>query len=265
MIPKFIICKQDDCVLKITDTTSEYIDTYIPEDVVSYKELKVGYQNTRYKYSDTYTLNFIQYTSTSGTELVSTIFTDHSSVIDEAFYKVPKDGFYTITHLILPSVEWLHSELQMEENSLPFKDSIYVTDGEFVYQYKNCSLEKIDAKILIDINIESTTISRSSEDIFSYCDLYTCYINMCKQLLSSGIVRCFNRPNSKNYDSSLESKRDFVYMVLTVIQYYIEFNMLHEAQRILEEINYCGGYCKDYYNSNKLSIKNKTSNNCGCH
>ena len=63
------------------------------------------------------------------------------------------------------------------------------------------------------------------------------------------------RPNCKPKDVDYFS-RDFLWMTLNVMDYLIERGQFNEAQRILEAINYCGGFCNN--------IKNDNKSMCGC-
>ena len=79
-----------DGVLQITDTTQQFPDTYLPED--NYNYVSVG----RFKYSDTYTVNVINYVSTKKSEILKVLINAHKDEsgncinLDEAYFKLPK-------------------------------------------------------------------------------------------------------------------------------------------------------------------------------
>lgn len=238
-------------VLRITDVTQE-TDQYIPEDLVEGKYSKARYFN--YRYSETCTINIVYYHSAEKDELFKTIYTPHCSKLDEIEVKLPKDGYYEVVHIILPTVEWLQNKLTDEKFDLSTYSSIYVTDGQRVYKYYDNTLTECNIKEIVLINSENTTISRCFKDFFCIWFLQNCYVNLSKKVLSNTTSKC---KNSNLSDAIFD--RDFVWMTLNVIKYYIEFNQLSEAQNILEEVNSCNGFCNS---PNKIT---NTKSGCGCH
>lgn len=253
MNPIFTICNAENQKIRIKDLTQES-EEYIPESIKDLNVLQNYYYNNKFKYSETITINIIQYTSVKETSLLETTFTEHTSYLDEAYANLEKDGFYTVTHIIVPSLQWLVNELQKEDNFTKFTNkNIYVSDGQKIYQYLNGELKEKPIEIFIDLNVEDTTISRVCKQTFAVYYLYQCYITICKEILNNAIIDC-HRSNSDL--QSLIFKRDFLKMTISVLQYHIEFNQLYEAQRILETVNYCGTFCSN--------IPSKKLNNSGC-
>lgn len=249
------ICDIGGCKIRITDYTQD-TDEYIPEGVIDEDELEAAYANNKFKYSYTYTVNIIQYTSLKESSIIKSFITSHDVFLDEVYYETPKDGFYTIHHFVLPSVEWLHEELEKEESVLTTTDlAIYVTDGSNIYQYVNNELILKDLELIIEINSEGTTLSKETKTMFQICKLYNCYINLCKKLLNLPLEKC--APTDYN-SQELIFKRDFVWMTINIIKYHVQYDQLNEAQRILEMINYCNNFCNDI-------LKTKPNNvGCGC-
>lgn len=235
--------------LRIVDTTQEE-EQYIPENICDQLFLEGHYANNKFKYSQTYTINIIQRNTTSNSTIVDTIITDHCSYLDEAYYKLIEDGHYTIYHIILPSVSWVKEQIEL--GSLPKELVIYTTDGSDIYKYCKGQLYKQDSRILAEINTAFTTISRSQEDIFSIANLQQCYIRICKSIFNNLNLRCLEIDNKE-----LIRNRDFIWMTINIIQYYIEFCQLQEAQRILEKVTRCNGLCRDTKYTNY-------KNPCGC-
>lgn len=253
MIPIFNICSAEDCRIRITDRTQED-EQYIPESITDQLSLEGYYYNNKFKYSQTYTVNIIQHTTTKDSEIVATLFTQHCVYLDEVYYKLNKDGYYTIYHIILPSVEWLQEQIDIDSSILTKNLVIYVTDGNKIYKYSNGQLEEQDSLVIATINTEGTTISRSDGDTFAIGHLFKCYIKVCKAIFSDLDFRCLKHPNTED----LTFKRDFLWMTINVIKYYTDFGQLLEAQRLLEEVNYCNGLCND------TSYITKGIRNCGC-
>jgi hypothetical protein len=55
--------------------------------------------------------------------------------LDEAYYKLESDGYYVIHHFILPTTDWLDSELEKGSSILDGEMGIYVSDCENIYYY----------------------------------------------------------------------------------------------------------------------------------
>lgn len=95
MKPIVEICGKGD-IIKIQDLTQDS-NEYIPEDI---EDTLIHNQNNKFKYSETMTINIIQYNSIQQSNIEDTIINDHTSEIDEIEYKLKKDGYYTIHHFI---------------------------------------------------------------------------------------------------------------------------------------------------------------------
>lgn len=255
MIPIVNICNIHD-IIRITDTTQDSQE-YIPEDVI---DTLVYNQNCKFKYSETCTINVIQYNAIGNDEIVDTIYTTHETYLDEAYYKSLKDGHYTIHHFILPTVEWLQKEIEKDNNIIQDDIEIYVTDGEKIYNYRQETiqeipeyvLKEITPDVLIEVNDMNTTISKLVVDTVNIYYLEKCYIQICKNILNVVDFKCYR-------DSSQEDifNRDLIWMTINIIKYHIGFHDLVEAQRLIELINKCGGICQS------ISTINRT-NSCGC-
>ena len=94
----FSICDIGNKKIRIQDFTQDG-EEYIPENLPESNYI-VRYFNYRYK--DTCTINILQYNSSSENSISSITYTDHSSYLDEAIISIPKDGHYTIYHIVLP-------------------------------------------------------------------------------------------------------------------------------------------------------------------
>lgn len=250
MTPLVKICNTGKCAIVITDLTQDS-DEYVSESV---PDAEAYYERNKFKYSETYTINIIQKNTVTSEEILDTIYTDHSSYLDEIHYQLEQDGFYTIHHLILPSLEWLQGELEKEHSVLEKDLEIYVCDCSNVYRYYKGELTQVSSEVLAEINTENTTISRTSIDQFSICYLYDCYVSLCRQIFERINYRCAN----KNNLDEIKFKRDFIWMTINIIKYYVELNQLLEAQRLLEEVNFCGGLC------NEQGLSEQQSSGCGC-
>lgn len=247
----FKICNTEHNSIQITDLTQQ-LDEYLPEESNEY--IRLG----KFKYSDCYTVNMINYKSTKDKKLLKTIITPHVVegeivYLDEAYYKTEKDGHYVIDHIIIPSVEWFNSQEDSPNNILHEYTSIYLTDGKQFYkglkEGSDWVTKEVTDKEILEVNSEGTTLSKAYKDFFSICYVYQCYINHCKDIFEATFNKCFN--------SSINTfNRDFVWMAINIMTYYVERGLLEKAQSIIEELFDCSGLC--------TNIINKESYDCGC-
>lgn len=241
MIPVFDICQKSDCSLHITGISREQ-ELYL-------SDLAELQPYDKFKYRDTVTINILEQVKFGTPETLNYTIVEHNSDEDVTFFKIASDGYYIVNHIILPTKECIESIMAKDQNFDEFYDAIYTSDGEVIYKYTTEGWVEVDVKELLRNNY-STTISISSKEIFSTCKLWDCYVNICKILLAS--PRCKDQNNSE-----LIFNRDVVWMTLNVINYYTSKDQMHEAQRILDDVNSCNGFCKD------SSIITKSKCNCG--
>lgn len=241
---KIITCNAcDNCKVTVQDNS-----TYLPED-------STGVVKGKFKFSETISIDVLQLNKTSEIVYINPTYTDHSTV-KETTLQVDSDGWFSLVHLVLPSVEWFNKEKAKTEGSaLGLYNIVYFIDGDIVYKYINQSIQQVDISEILEVNPVNTTISKISEDFVSICFLRKCYINLCKQILNDrGFSSCWNK---NKIDSELIYKRDLVWMAINVIKYLTECEQLAEVERIVEIINGCNGLCTSSNSSNKAS-------GCGC-
>lgn len=233
-------------VLDLTQQHGDYIDESVEDDTTLYNK----HNNVHYKYSESQTINIIMYNSSEKSEVVDVKVDVHDNYLDETYHTFDKDGYYTICHIVLPTKETIETFMK-DKSDKKFERAYYIDECE-VYQYgKEKPLTKEELSMLVWINDDNTNISRAVRKTFVINKLYKCYIDACKAL--------FNALNSKcaSYSKTDTFNRDFIWMTVNIIKYYVDFGQYHEAQRILEEVNYCNGLCKE--------ISNQTKNGgCGC-
>ena len=234
------------CTLQISDLTQEY-NEYLPEDSNLY--VTPG----RFKYTDTYTINVIKSVETQNTNIVSTIITQHVNddgtplFCDETYYCLLKDGHYIIDHIILPSIECVQNNINVQ-----LYDYIYATDGVNFFKLVGENFEECSIVEIMEINSDlKTTISKASQETFSLCLLNNKYLELCKQQFNQLIVnRCKTKTN-------LSSDLDLIWVSLNAIKYNVELGMLTQAQSLLEDVYSCTGISQLINNLTK-------SNNYGC-
>ena len=273
----FILTTVSDCKLQIVDQSD-----YVKESTI-----------TDYSFSDSVSLNLLYNNQINNDILIKQEVLDHSDValqskqynyiatedadnyasiddnyasIDDSYialeskdiseFQLKNDGKLTAYHFIIPTKQWLNkftSEVLFQTYSI----LIYYDNGQF---YKSIdggvTSEVITYEVIKEINPTTTNIAKCKKPTFSICFLYKCYINYCKQILEQNISKCITK------DSDLIFKRDFVWMTINVVKYYLENGQLDEAQRLLEETMSCNGFCKS--NILKYSLTNNTVSGCGC-
>lgn len=243
----FKICNTEQNSIQIIDLTQQSGE-YLPEDSNEY--IRLG----KFKYSDCFTVNMVTYKCSEKQELLKTIITPHilngdEVYLDEVYYKTDKDGHYIIDHIIIPSVEWFNKYKQNPDNNLKEYTSIYLTDGGKFYKIVSNELKEVTDKEILEVNAEGTTLSKAYKDFFSIFYLYKCYINHCKDIFDATFNKCFN--------SSINTfNRDFIWMSINIITYYVENGLLEKAQSILEQLYSCGSLCNNTINNQSYG--------CGC-
>lgn len=237
MTPLVKICKENNCSLIITDVTQDS-DQYVDESVAN---PKAWHERNKFKYSETYTLNIIYKHTTNSDDIITSIITDHCSYLDEEHVKLKEDGYYTIDHIILPSIDTYDASIELDW---------YVCDGGSIYTRCENKWEEVTfndlAKLVENNKLEGTTISGVSLTQFSICHLYECYVRKCQ-----AVFKTLQPCPVKDVDFA----RDLVWMAINVIKYYVEIGQLLEAQSLLEELHYCGELCSEDMSS---------TTDCGC-
>lgn len=227
--------------IAIIDYTRE--TEYINEDV---EDLLPSY--TRFKFSETCTIDALNRITSQEVTTQLTTYTQHDSEADSVRFTLAEDGFYSVDHVVLPTVEWLYKVKDLDLSY--YKNGIYVTDGYQCYVYKNNILSPVEIQEIINVNPEYTTISIASYKVFSIDRLKHCYMNLARNILNSA-GRCLK------VDSAIRFNRDFLLMTITVINFYLEENEYTEAELVLEQLG-CYNLC------NATNTKPFNSKPCGC-
>lgn len=244
--------------LKINITTCSACDTckVTVQDKSEYlSEDSTGTVKGKFKFSDTASIDVLQLNGTSETEYLNPTYTAHTEETD-ASLDISKDGWYSLVHLVLPTIDWFNTELAKTSGSaLGLYSLVYYIDGDTIYKYINGNSTQVTVDEIIEVNETDTTISKTSQDFISICVLRKCYISLCQQIFEDrGMSSCWNK---NKIDSELVFKRDLVWMAINVIKYLTECEQLAEVQRILENISGCNGLCSSTNSTSK-------SSGCGC-
>lgn len=237
------VCTQPDGLIIIRDFSKEF-GQYLSDDV----EIMVSHDAIKYKH--TATLNCITKINIDSISLVDVLLEEHvDDKLDAAFFRIDKDGYYVVDHIVLPTFDWLK---EAPEECFAEYDTIYVTDKEKIYKIVEGELVECSIKEVMERNAEGTTLMKCKIDVFFTGHLQECYINYCKKVFDS-VNEC--APASRDYDTYA---RDFIWMTLNIIDYLIGFKQYLEAERLLNLFKNCNGFCND------RALHGFKSKSCGC-
>lgn len=256
--------------VEITDYSKEY-DQYYSEEAEGMTAVD------KFKYSQSNSINVITKVNADSIALTDVLLDDHTQDKETLLFDVPKDGYYTVTHFVLPTIEWLEMQTTLANTVLIEYSTVYYVNagkiykrtvtsqylGNQRYSYTLGEEESVSIRELLERNIEGTPIQKCQIDIFYTGYLQECYINHCRELFNDLMAHC--RPNCKPKNAD-PFARDFLWMTLNVMDYLVARGQFNEAERILEEINYCGGFCNNVNNDESVCGCNKSVSrgSCGC-
>lgn len=259
-----------DGTLIIEDYSKDH-GQYHPENIETYLYGK-------YKYSDCVTIDILTKHIEGSTEDVEYKIHNHNQIVedptnDDVFiydvektqFTVNKDGYYVLTHIIIPTLDW-YERWYFNSNDTTYKDSfntIYIFDSskKEVFKVKengkDIDWSSVNILDLEDINYQNTSLEKCYIDVFYTGFLQRCYINYCKKLFKK-LIKVENYTCLNDNDQELIYARDFLWMTLNIINYQVGFKQYLEAQRILDTVNFCGGFCKEIDQYGRLT------SSCGC-
>ncbi len=265
---KINISTNDNCQITVQDLKVGYL----PEDS---SEVVIN----QFKYSQTNSVTVLQHNKSTGPEIISPQFNDHTND-NPVNLSVKFDGWFTIVHNVLPNKTWFDAEqAKGKQSALNLYDTVYFIDGTSLYKatrrivpggsfsssfggsFQN--LKEIDEWIPTETSIEEvalrntegTTISRVCENYVSICFLNKCYISLCQQIFNKAGFTACDKLNT--VDSDLIYKRDLVWMTINVVNYMVHLEQLAEVERLINRIGGCNGLCKNEFTQIK-------EHDCGC-
>ena len=243
------VCTDDSCKVIVRDDTEIGGSGYLPESS------SVTVLN-RFKYSETMSIDVLQYNKMENPEIQVPIYSTHTTQSQGVVLPVNFDGWFSVYHIVLPTEEWFLKEKAKEDgSSLPLYQVVYFSDGTNIFKYINGEIYSATLQEVIERNTEGTTISKIDKNYISICFLKKCYISLCQQIFNSrGFSKCWNK---NSLDDDLIYRRDLVWMTINVIKYMTQFNQLAEAQRIIERVGGCNGLCKSEF-------RQIANHGCGC-
>ena len=250
--------------ITIEDYSQEY-DQYFSEN-------QIIQEYGRYKYSECKTLNVIMKINSGKITLIDVLLHDHDQLVEDPTnqgsylydlektnFKVKKDGYYSVNHIIIPTINWYNNTyLTQDDEYRKAYESIYIIGlDNKLYKLTEDGFVECTVKEIVERNHEGTTLEKCIIDVFYTGFLQMCYINYCRKLFQKLTKGC-NYSCAPQDVKDLTYARDFLWMVLNVIDYQISFKQYMEAQRVLEMTNYCGGFCQNQ------ELNAGPSTGCGC-
>lgn len=162
-------------------------------------------------------------------------------------FKVKHDGWYEVTHIIVPTIDWIE-----QQETAPEK--FYVSDGTTLYLYESGVITEVHiSDALEDLELESAVTAIAQKSVFVLFNLWQCYLNYCKRMLED---ECSKDSSCSGCDDEGTKNRYLIWIFLNAIQYYVHFGELQAAQELLENISGCNTLC-----SNEMFSK---LYDCGC-
>ena len=218
--------------ITIEDYSYEY-DQYFPEN-------QIIQEYGRYKYSESKTLNVIMKINSGKVTLVDVLLHDHNQLVEDPMnpdtylYDLEKtdctikqDGDYNINHIVLPTMDWYLNTYQQQSNDYrnAFETIYIINSDNKLYKFTEGGFVECTIKEIIERNHEGTTIQKCIIDVFYTGFLQLCYINYCRKLFQKLTKGC-NFACAPEDTKELTYIRDFLWMVLNVIDYQISFKFL---------------------------------------
>lgn len=217
--------------------------------------------------------------------------------IDSFEVTVPEDGYYEITTLIIPTIDYVDGVLgyspgsivkenlnkniiavEIKDNKVCLKILEHALDLESGLNahiwtgWKCISLPEVLTMLELAENrdyydSEETNVKKFSASAFIYDNLYNCYIKRSTELISKYVGDSgFCGTNSmcddslKKYKSEIQI-RDYLWMAINVIKYCIQNCQYLKALKILGCVSSCDGICSDIKTT---KLKTKKIGGCGC-
>lgn len=243
-------------------------------------ELRIWDQdrNTQFDYEDTIGVDIVML---KGTQLVAEIYTSHDNNLqNEVYIPLGNDGYYELIHLTLPNFNWYQKELKKNKPFYHLKD-IYISDCKNIYKVENGKFNKVDIKeFTFNIDLDHSTVTKKQKPYFFTCYLWKCYIHYCKLILDKvankeDVYQFINCGDCLDSIKDLIYKRNFLWATINVLNNLVDECRYEEAQKILDKVQSCRGFCfsvdgrkinifkwRDYNNNNSTGVILDSGCNC---
>lgn len=230
------------------------LNNILVKDTTVYEpESSIGKSFDSFKQSETGSVFVLEYHKNDNEkEYISPIIINSHQSSSEYKIKIPKDGWFTVYHIILPTKECISSFSEAEMRGITFG---YYLDSDNIYDRNrkddNGNPLKVSISEVLEGNTRIATTQLSSQDYISVLNLQKCLVNLCQQIFNNlgAFGKCFaTNSNSKE----LIFKRDLILMAINVIKYMSKYNMTAEAARIINQLEGCNGICTGTNDSHNI-------------
>lgn len=236
------------------------LNNIIIQDTTKYNtEDESGKSLHSFKASETGSVFVLEYHKDDKESIyLSPMIINNHSQYAEYTIKIPRDGWFTIHHIVLPTREYLESFTRIELKGVRFA---YCIDFNQIRDLNNLddngNPKKVTIKEVLEGNTNIATTSMIGKDYISILHLQKCLVNLCLEIFKQ-ITKAKGCFSNKFSNSDLVFKRDLVWMAINVIKYMSKYNMKAEAARIITQLEGCNGICTGTSSSEKIS-------ECGCY
>lgn len=193
-----------------------------------------GFYDTVIPFNKSVSITVLKRITSQKSEIVKAFIHKHhvTEVINK--FKVKYDGWYEVTHIIVPTIDWAE-----QQETAPEK--LYVSDGVKLYLYENGIITEIYIdEALEDTELESAVTARAQKSMFVLFNLWQCYLNYCKRMLEG---ECSKDNKCSDCNDEGTKNRHLIWIFLNAIQYHVHFGELEAAQELLENISGCNTLC----------------------
>lgn len=179
-------------------------------------------------------------------------------------FKLSTDGVYTYQRLVIPELEHFWTESLDDETSVLdeqpaydvknkyflYNDNIYYSEDHFVeIPYNLTPINSLEE--LWEDKFNNNEIFWYDRTFITVHNIHQCLRKLQKESFQKAITGgCQTNCIGGNNDV-----RDFLLHSCLILEYLIQQNAFADAQRIIGDLNRCGGWCDN-------GLTNKT--NCGC-
>lgn len=194
------------------------------------------------QFQATMTLSFVARTMDTSTVVDYTIHNHNTKEVVNKL-KVPKDGYYYVSNVVMMTLEALKQE--------NVKDGIYATDGIKFYTYKGDELHTMTFDEMVNDDLWGFgLVYREGKLILSLYNLWQCYFNYCRKTVEN----CTDRCQACNDQNTIN--RDLLWIFLNSLQYWAENGDKDAIDKALAFLQSCNSLCHNEYFSK--------NHNCGC-
>ena len=113
--------------IEVTDYSKEY-GQYYAEDTQGITSTEM------YKYSQSASLNIIVKVETNKADLMDILLDEHKEDKETVYFDVTRDGYYILTHFVLPNESWFNEQTTSPNSLLENYSQIYYVKNKKVYK-----------------------------------------------------------------------------------------------------------------------------------